>query len=626
MNIIDIAIAKQLAGGGGGSGTDSYNDLSNLPKINDVTLSGNKSSSALGLQSEITSDSKLASDLVDDTNQDNKFVTSAEKTTWNGKQNAIDADHKINADYVDDSTSTNKFVTASDKETWNAKQNAIDNSHKLSSDLVDDANHTNKFVTSTEKQTWNAKQNAIDADHKLSSSLVSFSEAEAAAIASGIDSSKVGQISTNQTNILYGLQTGVKNLLTIKSTYTINGLTSVQQSDGYTVKITGTPTGGKSIQWSEVIKITESGTYKVKLTLSGTMASCYLYDITTQTLVHEYYSSNTYEETLTANHEYAMYTYSQSAIDATISAMLCTAAAYAQSTDFQPPALPNYDLTRLESEDRASLAEVVDSGAKNLFSDNNVGELINTTWNASTGTATQSNTDSQPNLRLKLQCRNGSSGSFTELFNNQIITSNGVVSFEFTCPTAATQLRFGHNGSQADATMVLTGFNLQANTKYYIQCNVINCVQASGAYSWNKIMVCTKAAFGVSSKFVPYRPNYDLVCQRSGAITKRNVTGTDWTLTDVSLTGSSGFVYFLSAGVDASGNYPTGILISTSNNSSDFMDASKLVCKNDDTRTTRMFSCSAIDMPYQSTTYYVWSKSTVSATNAVSLMWHKEPR
>ena len=166
MNILDIAIAKKLAGGGGGSGTDNYNDLSNLPKINDTTLSGNKSSSALGLQSEINSDSKLASDLVDDTNQDNKFVTSTEKNTWNGKQNAIDADHKINADYVDDSTSTNKFVTASDKETWNAKQNAI------------------------------------DADRKLSSSLVSFSTAEAAALASGIDSTKVGQISTNQTNIL----------------------------------------------------------------------------------------------------------------------------------------------------------------------------------------------------------------------------------------------------------------------------------------------------------------------------------------------------------------------------------------------------------------------------------------
>lgn len=166
MDLLDIAIAKQLAGGGGGSGTDNYNDLSNLPKINDVTLSGNKSSSALGLQSEITSENKLDSDLIDDTNQDNKFVTSSEKNTWNAKQNAIDADHKLNADYVDDSTSTNKFVTASDKEAWNAKQSAI------------------------------------DSDHKLSSSLVSFSAAEAAALASGIDNAKVAQISTNQTNIL----------------------------------------------------------------------------------------------------------------------------------------------------------------------------------------------------------------------------------------------------------------------------------------------------------------------------------------------------------------------------------------------------------------------------------------
>ena len=38
-----------------------------------------------GLQTEITSANKLDSDLVDDTNQTNKFVTDAEKTTWNSK-------------------------------------------------------------------------------------------------------------------------------------------------------------------------------------------------------------------------------------------------------------------------------------------------------------------------------------------------------------------------------------------------------------------------------------------------------------------------------------------------------------------------------------------------------------
>lgn len=42
-----------LTGGGGGGGTDNYNDLINQPKINNVTLTGNKSSSDLGINSNI---------------------------------------------------------------------------------------------------------------------------------------------------------------------------------------------------------------------------------------------------------------------------------------------------------------------------------------------------------------------------------------------------------------------------------------------------------------------------------------------------------------------------------------------------------------------------------------------
>ena len=38
-----------------------------------------------GLQTEITSQNKLASDLIDDTNSGNKFVTTTEKQAWNGK-------------------------------------------------------------------------------------------------------------------------------------------------------------------------------------------------------------------------------------------------------------------------------------------------------------------------------------------------------------------------------------------------------------------------------------------------------------------------------------------------------------------------------------------------------------
>ena len=49
-------------GGGGGGGTDSYNDLENKPQINSVTLSGNKTLSALGIQAELTIDSAPTED------------------------------------------------------------------------------------------------------------------------------------------------------------------------------------------------------------------------------------------------------------------------------------------------------------------------------------------------------------------------------------------------------------------------------------------------------------------------------------------------------------------------------------------------------------------------------------
>lgn len=48
----------------------------------------------------IDTNNKLSADLVDDTNTTNKFVTSTEKSTWNGKQNAITSTNKLNASLV----------------------------------------------------------------------------------------------------------------------------------------------------------------------------------------------------------------------------------------------------------------------------------------------------------------------------------------------------------------------------------------------------------------------------------------------------------------------------------------------------------------------------------------------
>lgn len=51
-----------------------------------------------GLQTEITSSNKLASDLVDDTNSGNKFVTTSEKQTWNNKLDQSDLTNYVTFD------------------------------------------------------------------------------------------------------------------------------------------------------------------------------------------------------------------------------------------------------------------------------------------------------------------------------------------------------------------------------------------------------------------------------------------------------------------------------------------------------------------------------------------------
>lgn len=45
---------KKHSGGGGGGGTSNYNDLSNKPSINGVTLSGNKTSGDLNITATLT--------------------------------------------------------------------------------------------------------------------------------------------------------------------------------------------------------------------------------------------------------------------------------------------------------------------------------------------------------------------------------------------------------------------------------------------------------------------------------------------------------------------------------------------------------------------------------------------
>ena len=137
---------------------DSTNKKVILTLQNGSTIEFSVADLVSGLQNEITSSNKLSSDLVDDTNQTNKFVTANEKQAWDGK-------------YVKPSGGIPKTDLASDVQTSlgkadtaiqdiSGKQNVIDSSHKLSADLVDDTNTTNKFVTASDKSNWNGKLDA----------------------------------------------------------------------------------------------------------------------------------------------------------------------------------------------------------------------------------------------------------------------------------------------------------------------------------------------------------------------------------------------------------------------------------------------------------------------------------
>ena len=64
-DLFAILLARKDGGGGGGGGTGDYNDLSHQPQINNTTLVGNKTSSALGLQDKLVVGTNLDSTPTD---------------------------------------------------------------------------------------------------------------------------------------------------------------------------------------------------------------------------------------------------------------------------------------------------------------------------------------------------------------------------------------------------------------------------------------------------------------------------------------------------------------------------------------------------------------------------------
>ena len=123
---IDLPLESVVVGGS----YDSTNKKVVLTLQNGSTIEFSVADLVAGLQSEITSSNKLSSDLVDDTNHTNKFVTASDKTNWNAKVGTTDYASsstggviKVRADFG--TNMTNGFLGAEVK--TNTDYNSADN-------------------------------------------------------------------------------------------------------------------------------------------------------------------------------------------------------------------------------------------------------------------------------------------------------------------------------------------------------------------------------------------------------------------------------------------------------------------------------------------------------------------
>lgn len=189
MNILELAILKKMVGGGGGSGTDNYNDLSNLPQINGETLAGNKTAENLGLQDALTFDSAPTEDST------NPVESGGVYTALAGKQDNLTFDGVYNA-------STNKAATES------TVTNAIAGLDV--SDFSVDADETISSISETDGKVSVTKQDIAIASNQVVA-MTGYTKPSSAPATPAIQQADtaneaIGKLEfkadTNQTNIL----------------------------------------------------------------------------------------------------------------------------------------------------------------------------------------------------------------------------------------------------------------------------------------------------------------------------------------------------------------------------------------------------------------------------------------
>lgn len=504
MNILELAILKKMVGGGGGSGTDNYNDLSNLPQINGETLAGNKTAENLGLQDALTFDSAPTEDSTnpvesggvynalagkqdnltfdDDPteNSTNPVKSGGVYSALAGKQDNLTFDGVYNA-------STNKAATES------TVTNAIAGLDV--SDFSVDADETISSISETDGKINVTKQDIAIASNQVTA-MTGYTKPSSAPATPAIQTSDTAnqafgklefKADTNQTNILYALNRTGKNLIDFK--------------------FNDTPTQGTGYYWDTSCDL-PAGTYSISFLLTSTQQVAMTVTVdgseTTKYLQTGTKVSHVY--TFTANSAITSVKFwINGGTNIIYDFMISLKDVYDADPTYESYSAQNYDLTYLQAEDRAALAEVVDSGAKNkLQYDLASLKAKNTdgTWNNNAYTIGGITYTLNSDMSISISGTRASTGN--AIFNLADYTAvNGDLMSQGTVGVQGVFF-YARSGSSSCNTV---GYTDIASTDVGVNRTYALAVTAAGLTINQRYypMICTKAAFGVSQKFVPYK-------------------------------------------------------------------------------------------------------------------------
>ena len=480
---------KKLAGGGV-SGTDNYNELTNKPSINGTTLSGNKTASNLGLQAEIGASSKVSSDFIDDSEANNKFVSASDISTWNGKQDALTWDDEPTED------STNAVNSGAVYTANAALQQAI-NALSGGVHLKGAVDYYSDLPASpSEGDAYTVRYQGTSGTDPLG---IEYAWANYQGtpqwIPIGVDPSvfaKATDEAEDRAALVELVDAGAKNCATINNaTFTnVNRYVKIPAvCDGNSVltmdSITSTDTNANTCGF--LVEFEDGVSDALQLQRGTPIKLDFAYTKKIKAL--RFFASDNYNHSGTTN-----------TITIT-NLMLCTKAAWDISHAYVPYGKTNPELTVLTDEDRASLVEIVDGGAKNFLTEN-----------------TKNETGQWTNIPVVLQA-----GSYVLSIGTLSSTDTDATTCQLGLFNSANQNLLGYYPQLNRGNNIVYSFAIDSESSYLRVYSSDTAAHGTGdTVTVTNAMICTKAAWDISHAYQPYRPSWQAMWDAIQALQSGN--------------------------------------------------------------------------------------------------------